>query len=1144
VSVSEFEDSGSLKVQLLGHPRIERNGATVEVDTRKAVALLAYLAVTGKAYGREALATLFWPDYDQERAYANLRRTLWALNKAIGKEWLDVGQDSIGLGRGPGFSLDVDAFRQLLAVCRSHGHRQADVCPDCASALAGAADLYRGDFMEGFTLPDSPGFDEWQFFESEGLCRDLAWALEQLVRCHAAQREFGRAILFARRWLALDPLHEPARRELMALYAWDGQRAAALRQYDECSAALREELGATPEAETTRLYEAIRANRLPPPPARVAPAPAPAAERRAAAQPRHNLPPQPTPFVGRVAELAEIAARLYDPACRLLTLLGPGGAGKTRLAVESAHQVVDGQQDRIPFPDGVFFVPLAPVGAARYLVPALADALGFSFSRREGVEPEAQLVNYLRSKQALLILDNFEHLIEGAGWVSEVLEQAPDVKAMVTSRERLNIRWEWTLMVGGMEFPKDGEPAGPTRYAADATQYSAVQLFIQRARQADAGFVLAEADVPDVARICRLLDGLPLGIELAAAWVRMLSCREIADEIQRGPDLLSTTMRDIPDRHRSLSAVFDQSWQFLSEEERLALARLSVFRGGFDREAAEQVAGADIRVLSGLVDKSLLVRPQSGRYGFHEVIRQFAAARLDANPEERMEAQDRHCAYYAAFLERRQDDLLGERQLTALDEVGRDLENCRAAWQWAVERRKWRELRQAADAMHAFYGIRTLTPEGEDAFARAARALEVLRDEPGAAGEAGPGEIDRTLGLMLAYQALLASRLYRHEEATEAIRKSVELLKPWGMGPELAWANALSVDLGAQELGPEAESLVLDSLEALKRSNQKYLAGYVYMLLGNVAGALKDRPRAMRFAQEGLAFHQGRGDRWGIAFAEFSLGQLDQMAGARAEALEHYRRSLEMRRDLRDRWGISICLDYMGYVARELGNMQEARQLHLESLEVSRDIGDPLGIAGSLDNLGLIARDEGAYGEAERYFREGLGLRRQVGRIWDVAVSLRHMGDAALGQGDYEAAARWYTDSLHTYQGSPERFGIEAAVAGLGETSLAQGDTGEARRRFRTALRTAALAGDSSEMLKILVGISSLLVRTGHDEQAARVLAAVLHHPAGTWAMRARAERLLGELAARLPQETLALAQARGTGLDLDVIAEEVLEAL
>lgn len=1140
--MSKPEDFGSLGVQLLGHPHIERDGAAVEVDTRKAVALLAYLAVTGRSHSREALATLFWPDYSQERAFANLRRTLWALNRAIGKEWLEASPDSIGLSRGPEFQFDVDAFRQAMAECRSHGHRQGEMCRDCAAALATAVNLYRGDLLEGFTLPDSPDFDEWQFFEGEGLRRELAWALEQLTRCHGARGDYKPAIAFARRWLALDPLHEPAQRELMSLYAQDGQRAAALRQYEECSAALREELGAAPEAETTRLYEAIRTNRLP-----ATPPPAAGAEPQAVFPSRHRLPPQPTPFVGREAELAEIAAHLRDPACRLLTLLGPGGSGKTRLAVEAAIRLLDGQGGAAPFPDGVFFVPLAAVSTARYLAPALADALGFSFIQRAGDDPGAQLANYLREKQALLILDNMEHLIEAAGWVSELLERAPGVKVLVTSRERLNIRWEWILVVDGMEFPSGGAAeVGPpdARCTEEMMQCSAVQLFLQRARQADAGFALSPENLRDVARICRLMEGLPLGIELAAAWVRMLSCREIADEIERSPDLLATSLRDVPDRHRSLRAVFDHSWQLLSTEERLVLARLSVFHGGFDRDAAEQVAGADIRLLSALVDKSLLVHPQAGRYGIHEVIRQFAAARLDADPEERLQAQDRHCTYYAAFLEQRQGDLVGRRQLAALDEVGRDLENCRAAWQWAVDRRKWRELRQAADAVQTFCSIRSLTLEGKEAFTGAAQALEAVRSEPGAAGEAGPGEIDRVLGLILAYQALFAARLYRHEEAAGAIQRSLELLRPWGRGSELAWANVLSVEIGAQELGPEVEALLLDSLETLKQSERRHLAGYEYLLLGSMANYLKDQPRAIRFTQEGLAFHQARGDRWGIAFAEFGLGQLAQVAGIRAEALEHYRKSLETRRELGDRYGISICLDHMGYVAREMGKQQEARQLHLESLAASREIGDPLGIAGSLDNLGLVARDEGDYGEAEQYFAEGLALRRQVGRAWDTAISLRHMGDAALGQGEHEVAARWYTESMHAFQSSADRYGIEAAVAGLGEACLARGDVAGARRHLRTAVRAAALAGDDAEALKILAGIGSLLVSTGRDETAAGLLAAVTQHPTSTWATRSRAERLLGELATRLPVEALARAQARAADLDLDTVVAQVLEEL
>jgi DNA-binding SARP family transcriptional activator len=238
----------------------------VEVDTRKAIALLAYLAITRQVHSREELAALLWPEYDNERALANLRRTLWSLNKAVGKTRLNVDQESVGLNRETGFWLDVEAFHNHLAACQSHAHAASDVCPACLSPLTTAATLYRDDFMAGFTLRDSPNFDEWQFFQTESLRSELAGVLERLVTCHIARGEFEQAITYARRWLALDPLSEPVHRQLMQLYDWAGHRSAALRQYNECVSLLEEEFGLTPEMETTALYQAIREKRAPAPP--------------------------------------------------------------------------------------------------------------------------------------------------------------------------------------------------------------------------------------------------------------------------------------------------------------------------------------------------------------------------------------------------------------------------------------------------------------------------------------------------------------------------------------------------------------------------------------------------------------------------------------------------------------------------------------------------------------------------------------------------------------------------------------------------------------------------------------------------------------------------------------------------------------
>lgn len=326
-----------LNLFLLGPPRLEREGHLVEVDTRKAIALMAFLAVSGESHSRDALATLLWPDYDQTHARGALRRTLSALNKALAGDWLEVDRETIGLNPSVPLWLDVAEFQRRLKSCRSHNHPADAPCADCLTALTEAVTLYRDDFLAGFTLRDSPDFDEWQYFQTESLRRELAGALEGLVRCHTLHQEFEPAITFARRWLALDPLHEQAHRELMRLYAWAGQRGAALRQYRECVRILDQELGVPPLDETTQLYATLQENRLPLPPStfsrdtQVSSLPA-AVSSAPPARPRQF----DYPLVGRAAEWAAML-EAYAASCangHLIVLQGEAGIGKTRLAEE------------------------------------------------------------------------------------------------------------------------------------------------------------------------------------------------------------------------------------------------------------------------------------------------------------------------------------------------------------------------------------------------------------------------------------------------------------------------------------------------------------------------------------------------------------------------------------------------------------------------------------------------------------------------------------------------------------------------------------------------------------------------------------------------------------------------------------------
>ncbi len=305
----------------------------------------------------------------------------------------------------------------------------------------------------------------------------------------------------------------------------------------------------------------------------------------------NNLPVQPTPFVGRDNELNEIVDLLVDPSCRLLTLVGPGGIGKTRLALEAGRMMLDGSTNGggsvTRFPDGIYFIPLQSLQSADLLVSTIGDAAGFQFY--QGSDIKRQLVDYLQNKSVLFVLDNMEHLLDSASVISEILLNARGVNMLATSREALNLREEWLYPIGGMTIPAENQ-------LDQLERFSAVQLFVQSARRAQPGFSL-DTERAGVVRICRLVGGMPLGIELAAAWVRALSCGEIADEIAHGIDILETPARNVPERHRNMRAVLDQSWRLLDEDEQRIMRRLSVFRGGFAREAAEAVAGAAARHL-------------------------------------------------------------------------------------------------------------------------------------------------------------------------------------------------------------------------------------------------------------------------------------------------------------------------------------------------------------------------------------------------------------------------------------------------------------------------------------------------------------------------------------------------------------------
>jgi predicted ATPase/DNA-binding SARP family transcriptional activator len=917
-----------LRLTLLAGLRLARGEAPL-TGLRKELALLCYLAVTGRPHSRAELAGLLWADMPDAQAAGNLRKALSNLNDIAGPH-LSITRQEVAFNRAGPYWLDVERFASRV---------QTGLPDDDPAAWREAVGLYRGDFLQGFYVRDAPAFEDWMLQEREQLRGLAVRALQRLADYEAAHRDYAAALEHTRRWLALEPWREEAHRQLMTLLARSRQRSAALAQYEICRRVLRDELGVEPAPETAALAEHIRLDDLAPP---------------------NNLPAMPTAIVGRQPELAQIARYLDRPECRLLTLVGLSGMGKTRLALEAARRQID------RFPDGVFWVPLAGVRSADFLIPALAEAVGLVL--HGGDQPGSQLFPYFSEKRLLLLLDSFERVLDAAEVVARLLAQAPGVKVLATSTERLHLQGEWLLSVGGLSVPEAA--VGPA-----LEEHSAVQMFVQRAQPMGLRLPLAEAEQRCVARICRLVEGMPLAIELAAAWVRAVPCCEIAAEIERNRDFLASTVRDRPERHQSIRSVFDYSWSTLAPAQRAVLSRLAIFRNGFERDAAQRVADASLAGLSALVDQSLLARNEADRYQLHDLIRHYAREKLEQGSAE-TPARDRHLDYYLGLAERADPQLHGPQQLAWLDRLEVEHDNLRSALEWALRRaqdggqvRPEAALRLAG-SLGLFWDLRGHFKEGRQWLEQA------LALQPSPAGPAWRAARSQALY----WAGHLAKWQGDYRRAAELAEANLALCRAqgseWAVGYALYLAGSVANKQG--DLA-RAQAHLAESLTLFRQVHARWGLAHTLGTLGNIARAQGRYDQALACLEESHALYREIGDRRGLARTLNRLWQVPYQNGDFARAGAYLDEALALFREIKHRDGVAIILRHLGLVAQAQGSPARARRLYEESRVIFQDLGDNDDLAYAIGYLGQLELEEGNAAAARRLLEQARSLAEAVG---------------------------------------------------------------------------------------------------------------------------------------------------------------------
>lgn len=928
--------------------------------------LKVFLSERGRVFTQDQLIEALFPEDPAKASTKNLQNRISELRKALEptlkprqpSSYIQrVGQEGYAFSKEVACALDTETFETHLKSAR--GLEASEHWPLALEAYEQALTLYQGEYLsedlyDDWTLPLR---NHWHELYLEGL--------QHAAECQTKLGQYAEAIDLCGQLIQAAPAREKAYAHKMRNHYYLGDTQQALQTYQACIGVLKDEVGLEPSPDTRQLYLQIREGVLSEP-------------TRTAS---NNLPQTSTRFIGRESEMEQLHDLLSDESCRLLNIVGPGGMGKTRLALQLGSELL-GQ-----YPDGVFWVELASISRVDDLVYAIGKAFKFTFAG--GKSPEEQLFNYVKEKKMLLILDNFEHLIEGSSLLNELLNKGSQLNLLITSREWLNLQGESVFTLQGLVL------SGSTE--GSVTRSSAVQLFVESGKRKAPDLNLNKETRPLINRICALVDGMPLGIELAAAWLGAISLTEVAEEIETGLDFLETTMQDVPERHRSMRAIFTATWQRLSESEQQAFMKLSVFRGGFTRDAARQVATVSLPSLRLLLNQSLLHRPRPDRYEIHELLRQFGQEQLTQS-DHALEIQSQHLAFYTQLAHTAEPELQGADQTLWLRLLDLEQSNVRAALKWGLAEQNVAAA-QLAITLGRYWSF---TGDFEDGAKWLTSALS-LKDLP---------------------DPLRADGLF--------------------------WQGFMDDRRGAFE---SCATVLGESLSLYQALGDQHGIAVVYRVMGDLAADTSETEEAKSHYHQSLTLCREVGDPNEILRALLGCARVANLQRENTYARDYLDEALEIARQIKQPIAMTKVLNALGTVAIKQDDLVVARQAFEESEAINQQLNNKPGLCHLYLNFGFVLSRMEELDLSREYQEKSLRLVEELG-FGDNYVGLirNNIGYNEFLQGNYESALAHYELSLTAYEAIKHQHGISMVQNNLGFTSLELGQVDEAKPHLHSSL--------------------------------------------------------------------------------------------